>query len=67
MQLLPTEVFFSFFFFSCVCGKEYLKDLCLVYNLKSVYHLGGAEWDHFGRGREDGRLGASGACLFTFR
>lgn len=44
-----------FFFSSCVCGKEYSKDFCLVYNLKSVYNLGGTEWDHFGRGREDGR------------
>lgn len=51
----PSYRGFFFFFSSCVCGKEYSKDLCLVYNLKSVYNLGGAEWDPFGRGREDGR------------
>ena len=34
--------------------SETLK-ICLVYNLKSVYNWGGAEWDPFGRGREDGR------------
>ena len=26
-----------------------MKDLCLVYNLKSVYNLGGTGQNHFGR------------------
>lgn len=55
------------FLFSLICGKEHLKDFCLVYNFNFVcYNLGGGEQSRIilAERRENGRLGPLWAVCF---
>lgn len=54
------------FLFSLICGKEHLKDFCLVYNFNFVcYNLGGEQSRIIlAERRENGRLGPLWAVCF---